>query len=241
MVRFNIKTMEIKDLKLNISKIIHEAPDVKTFEFETTLNYEAGQFVMMGLENNPKNQNSYSFSSSPTEDTSKFTIKINPQGGKLSPKLDKLKEGDQVQLKGPYGRFVYEDHPSKDIVFIAAGTGVAPLRSMIKYVIDKKLEKNLSLLFSVRTPEHILYKNELDSWEKEGKLKTHLTITRPEESDEQWNEDIGRIDKEFLEKYLKNKEALIYICGPPKMVDNTVSLLQKIGVKRENLKYEKWS
>jgi len=103
------------------------------FRTDADLEYVAGQYVGLQYEGTPR---AYSLASSPTEDELEICVRRVP-GGKLSPRLcDDLAVGDELTVRGPYGELVLGDHSPRDMLFLATGTGVAPLRGMIEYVFE---------------------------------------------------------------------------------------------------------
>ena len=235
--------MEIQVLRTKVINIIDEAPEIKTFQIECPLNFnfQPGQFVMLSLPARPGLSKAYSIASSPKKQgIIDLTIKIETYSEEeldkhLTPKLDKISKGQEVIIKGPYGKFVLDETYDR-ITFLSAGTGIAPLMSMIRYCIDKKLNKNITLINSNRTPEHIIYKDELKNIK--DKIKLIQTITRPEESNG-WNGIIGRISKELIKKHIHN-DSIFYICGPNDMVRQSKAILEELNIPKENIKVEFW-
>jgi len=235
--------MIAQEYKSKVVKIVEEAPKVKTFHVKVpeTFTFEPGQFVMLSLPEK-KLPRAFSIASSPTQERIiELTIKIEsyPQeeGARhLSPLLGKIKEGQEVTFKGPYGKFVL-DESHDDLIFIAAGTGIAPLMSMIRYCLANNHQKNITLFNCNRTPKHIIYKKELEKIK--NKITLIQTISRPEESSG-WGGHEGRITKQLLEEYITNKNALVYICGPNAMVKQAQHDLEELEFPKEHVKVELW-
>ena len=98
------------------------------------------------------------------------------------------------------------------------------------------------MLYSAKTPEHIIYKNELQELKnKYSDLDIIITITRPNESNDEWHGLTGRITKELiLDNIDELEKSIFFICGPPEMVKDTVNYLKELKVKNEQIKVEKW-
>ena len=247
--------LEILKGWMNIVEVIQETPDTKTLRIELTkpINFVPGQFVMAGLELEPgetipgKSKDSgqkklvkraFSIASSPTEkEHIDLTFNLNP-GGQLSPHLYSVKEGGLVYIEGPYGKFNFRQDQSKHHVFLGAGTGITPLMSMLRFGKAKNLPGGKTLIYSVKTPENIVYKKELIGLQKSG-LRLFITITRPENSG--WTGLTGRIDKKMISETVGDlSDAVFYMCGPPEMVESTVKILEELGIPKERINREQW-
>lgn len=232
-------------MKLKLKKIIEENPIVKTFHFEleNSLEFKPGQFIITyhtyTKDNNQKRtQRSYSIASSPTK-KGILDLTIKKQGLTSRIFFD-LKQGDEVEFSGPWGiNFVFDETKSKEIVLIAAGTGLTPFRSFLQYINDKDLDTKTTLFFSSKTPDYIIYKHELEKL-KNKNSKFIFTVTQ--NKDQNWNGYIGRIDKELLKNNIDNlKDSLFYVCGPPQFVRDMAKNLLEISVEPKNLKTEIYS
>ncbi len=234
----------IKDW-MKVEKVVQETPDTKTLrvQLKKPINFVPGQFVMVGLNlgegNSQLVKRAFSIASSPLQKACiDVTFNLYPDG-KLSPYLYNLKEGDLVYIEGPYGKFNFNGNPQEDIVFLGAGTGLTPLMSMIRYMIDKKMDNKKTLIYSVKKPENIVYHQELLEMEKSKSLRLFLTITRPDGTD--WHGLTGRIDGEMIKECAPNfKNSVFYMCGPPEMVEGTVKILEDLGVPKERINREQW-
>ncbi|MEK6808745.1 MAG: xylene monooxygenase, partial [Nanoarchaeota archaeon] len=136
--------------------------------------------------------------------------------------------------------FIFNERINQDLILVAGGTGIAPFRSYIKYIIDKKLSNKVILFYSSKTPEDIIYYNEFKRLEKNHQnLKCVFTVTRHESSS--WEGFTGRIDENMLKKYVMNlSDKIFYSCGPASLVNDFVAILKSNNVKDEQIKTEKW-
>lgn len=233
----------IQEYKFTISKIIDEAPEVKTFRLEVpnrnNLIFLPGQFFLVWFENEPSVKRSYSIASSPTEnDHLDITMNL---VGKFTNKLFQKQIGDQLIIKGPIGKFYFTEEMKYDLVLIGGGLGIVPLMSILRYHNAKKLPNNIILIYSARTPDLIVYKNELENLSKINPNFTFIpTITRPDS--QQWDGRIGRISQALLKENIKNPEnSLCYICGPKEFIASTVEILKYIGIPDSFIKIDRWN
>ncbi|HLC63533.1 MAG TPA: FAD-binding oxidoreductase [Candidatus Nanoarchaeia archaeon] len=233
--------MAIVQFNSKILEIIGEAPEVKTFVLACPkdFNFLPGQFIMLSFPEE-KLAKAYSIASSPTKrGMIDLTIKIESYTEEelqkhLTPRLNHVRENQELIVKGPYGKFVL-DETKQEYVFLAAGTGIAPLMSMIRYMLDKKMNKKITLINSNKTQKHIIYKKELESMK--NKINIVQTITR---DDEKHNHHPGRIDKELLSRHVNNKQAMFYICGPNEMVRAAKQHLLDLNIPQEHVHIELW-
>ena len=207
----------------------------------TPFSYRAGQAAKLG----PAPGDAlvpYSIASAP-EDTVKgrfleFLVKVDADeswGDSFPP----LRRGMRLALKGPFGRFVFPDNPADGhSLFIAGGTGIAPMRSMIRHARAVGQGGRISLLYSARTPEDFAYRGELRGMARRGDLQLILTATRG--PNERWHGQRGRITTLQLETLLDDPRTLCFVCGPAAMVDDVPRMLRELGVDRSRIKLEDW-
>jgi len=195
--------------------------------------FKAGQFFMIKI---GKDEKPFSIASFPGENTIDFLISVHPDGT-VTPKLNRMNVGDSFEIEGPYGVFNVRDTNAKEIFFIAAGTGIAPFRSMIMEALQRFPKKKVKLIFGFRDVfyfEH--FWKELESSYKNFSLVP--CCTKPEKN---WKGNVGRVTS-YLEKEIKNaKDKEVYICGPPQMVmDTRIILENRLGFDKEKIYVEKW-
>tara|TARA_Y100000034_G_C6908253_1_gene422174 strand:+ start:6274 stop:6951 length:678 start_codon:yes stop_codon:yes gene_type:complete len=223
-------------VKARIRKIIQETPDVKTFilELDENMDFKAGQFVMAEIPEDKFNQKippkPFSIANAPNDKYEmRLIIKIQPDGA-FSPYLDKLKVGDELGVKGPYGRFTLERGESKEVTLIGAGTGIAPIRGIMEFALKNKIKVNL--FYCDKTEEHLININEFDNLSKE--INAKIFVTREKNS--------KRICRYIEKEDLKNttKQGLFFVCGPPTFVNKKVEILESLGIKENQIKTERY-
>ena len=205
--------------------------------------YRAGQAARLAPEGTPVEELvPYSIASSP-EDTSKgrfleFLIKVDAKeqwGEKFPP----LRRGTRLMVKGPFGRFTFPERPSeRHFLFIAGGTGIAPMRSMIRHARAIGHRGRISVLYSARTPRDFAYRGELRGMSRRGELQLILTATRG--PDESWRGGRGRITAIQLELLLDDPATLCFVCGPATMVYEVPRMLRELGVDNGRIRVEEW-
>lgn len=233
-------------LSLQIKEILQETHDTKTYRFDFSKRpwtFLPGQFITVKflIDGKPAIR-SYSISSSPTQqDHLDITVKITPNGLTSVYLFDKVKAGDRFEIRGPFGKCTYTEDLGKNIVLIGAGSGIAPLMSILRYVIDKKTGAKVTLFYSNKTKEDIIFYKELAQLEKENpNFRCILTVTRDETG---WTGKTGRITAEMLSENIADKDtAIFYAAGPPAMVDDAVKILKEsLAISPTRIRTEKFN
>ena len=222
------------------SKIVaikQETHDTKTFtiDLEQPLEFKTGQFIMLSI---PDVEVSRAYSVSCSGGKKKqvtVTMKIYSDGN-FTLKADKLKRGDLVGIKGPFGQFVFDNDIKKDVILIGAGSGISTLHPILRDIIDNNLENNVKLIYSVKTSKDIIFYDEIKSLNKKhDNFEFFITLT---DSNDDWSGSLGRLKSEILNREIKNKDCLCFVCGPPNFVKIMIESLEKIGVSKNNIKRE---
>lgn len=165
----------------------------------------------------------FSFSSSPTEKELRVTFRKGISEYKK--RLEKAKVGDTFGLL-PYGS-PYTFFLDRPLLFYAGGIGITVFRSIYKYVVDKKLKTDLTLIFSNRT-EDFIFKEELDQWAMQLDSKVHYVPTQK----------VGRVTRENLRTFIPDlleRNYYHYLVGPPAMVDDTKEILTSLEIEDKNI------
>ena len=234
----------MREIIAEIIKIKEETHDVRTFKLKLTnsIDFIPGQYCLVSIIGNKEPESEakpFTFATSPTE--KRFIELAIKKMGKFTAALHSLVVGDKLKIEGPQGTSLNFDETLKDdIVFLAGGSGITPFISAIRYAIAKKLPNRITLLFSNRTADDIIYKKEFDEISRNNRnIKIINTITQ--DAPKQLPGEKGRIDRKMIERYVKNpKEKLWYVCGPPPMVSSMKEMLLGMGVPENRLKIEDW-
>ncbi len=221
----------------DVIETIQRTPDVKSIRFTKPqeFNYMPGQHIFITLGSDPGQMTKhFTISSSPTESFLEITKRLT--GHPFANALARLKKGDKVSILGPYGNFTFQGEYEK-VGMLSGGIGITPLRSMIKYSIDKDLRANIILLYSSSHENDVAFGDELAEMQKQSdNIKVIKTITRPSSA---WKGVIGRIDAEMVKKFMPDySEQVFYTSGPQKMVDALVSVLMELKVPEMQIKKE---
>jgi ferredoxin-NADP reductase len=199
----------------------------------------AGQHVDVRLtaEDGYQAQRSYSIASAPEDPELVLTVE-RLDDGEVSPYLtEELRPGDELELRGPIGGyFVWEESLGGPVMLVAGGSGVVPLRSMLRHWAAGPRQDPARLLYSARSLQDVIFREELIN--HPGDVR--LTLTR--EWPEDWTGGRGRVNREQLEDVVwsPDERPLIYICGPTGFVEAVAQSLVEIGHRPERIRTERF-
>jgi NAD(P)H-flavin reductase len=204
--------------------------------------YQAGQAAYLRPRGAQKRR-PYSIASAPEETVRTGLIEFLAQTGQDTTSgltYDLIQPGTPVDVEGPLGSFTFPAHPKEErFVFIAGGTGIAPLRSMLWHVLLGERDGHVGLIYSVRSPEEFAYMEEFQRLENEGRIDFRHTVTRT--ATEGWTGRQGRIDAACFEGLIVPGETLCFVCGPPALVGEIRPQLKQLGVRDDQIRLEQWS
>lgn len=149
--------------------------------------------------------------------------------GVVTRAMAKLRKGDVIGVRGPFGApWPLEKLTGKDIVIVAGGIGLAPLRPALYYLVaHRKAYERIVLLYGARTPEDLLYRNELERWRARFDLEVYVTVDR---ATGDWRGNVGVVTSLIPRAPFEPRNAAALICGPEIMMRYAVQALQKRGV-----------
>lgn len=185
----------------------------------------------------------YSIACSPEQvaETGRLDLLIAVEGsGDLGTHLAAAIPGTLVDVEGPVGVFTLPEvtHGGR-VLFVAGGTGIAPLRSMLDHVLRHTAAPGISVLYSARRGDEFAFIDELREHAALGRIELHQTVTRDEAST--WAGRRGRIGRSHFEAVLHEPAATVcFVCGPEQLVNESVSTLEALGVPGTQIRTERW-
>ncbi len=256
-------------LTLNIAKIEQETEDTVSIYLDipsdkvATMQHKAGQYLTVILDSGEEElRRSYSMSSAPEDNFYRFSVKKVP-GGKVSPVLtEQTVAGQPLQVLPPDGLFqvVADPEARRTHYFIGAGSGITPIMSMARHLLAHEPKSRIVLLYGSRNEKNIIFQDELDQLARdyEGQFYVQHTISKPSKikkkglsgmlggKESLWKGLTGRIDRDKIygcldEHYSYSEDRQYYVCGPGKMIDNTVLHLKGRGVDSDDIHREYFS
>jgi ferredoxin-NADP reductase len=198
--------------------------------------FQAGQAVFAGLANGNVRR-PYSIACSPTQARQINAIELLVQIDDHTPPdphLERASPGTQLRVEGPFGSFgLPSTLTERQLLFIAGGTGIAPLRAMMWETLAHRNDVDVSLIYSARSPDEFAYRDELSALAAEGRIDLRLTITRVTAA--RWTGSRGRIDGALIRSVLKSDETRCVICGPPALVKDATTTLEAAGIAADRI------
>lgn len=215
-----------------VTDIRIDTPDVKTFRVltpngEKPFIHKPGQCAMLSIPG--VGEAMFSITSSPTNtEYMEFSIK---KCGCLTKWLHMIEPGQNVTIRGPYGNSfpVEGDLLGKDLLFIAGGIGLAPLRSVINYVrANRKNYGSVQIIYGSRSKEDLVDYNEIiEEWMNDDGIEVNLTIDREQEG---WDGHVGFVPN-YVKELSPDLSKTVLMCGPPIMIKFTLAGLKELGFK----------
>ena len=206
------------------------------------MHFLPGQAVMVGAHAHTERR-PYSIACSPERSADiggfELLIALEASGG-LGDNLEGVVAGSLLDLEGPIGTFTMPEPPDQPrLLFVAGGTGIAPLHAMIDHTLRRHPERKVSLLYSARRGDEFAFIEELRGHAAAGRLELHRTVTRDDSSS--WAGRRGRIGRSHFEAVLHEPAAtLCFVCGPAPLVSESVSTLQSLGAPLEQIRTDQW-
>ena len=244
--------LTIKEYTTTCEKIIDLTYDIKQFNLKleepSSMKYKPGQYVQLLAPVYEKSKEevyrAYSISSDP-DDTSRLELIIRrvPDGICTTYVFDHLKEGDTVRVNGPYGHFYLRDTQAP-IIFIAGGSGMAPIKCMLHHMKNTANTRKSIFFFGVRTTKDLFLTDDLQEFERSITNFTYVPVLSQPEDDAGWKGATGwvtTVSAEYLKQQSDAQEYEAYLCGSPGMIDAAVKVLLDAGIPEERHYYDKFA
>lgn len=225
--------MEMKPTSLVITSVRPQARDIKSLDLQLAepgeISFLPGQVAILRVPNEAPAY--FAFASAPED--SELEVLVKKKIGASNIIFD-MHEGDTIELTGIAGHgFILDAQQGNDLVFVAMGTGVAPLRSALRHVLRRKNDfGRLVVLYGARTPDDFCYRHETESWENAG-VELRQVISRPDGHD--WSGPTGYVQS-LLDHVLPDlKSPVALVCGSLEMIQQTRDRLEKMGFKPDEI------
>lgn len=171
--------------------------------------------------------------------TLEFLIGLGPDGTP-GPHLPTMDLGARVGVEGPLGTFTFPAAPTeRSFLFVAGGSGIAPLRSMLHHALAVERDWRLSLAYSARVPEELAFDAELRALAESSGLHYYATTTR--HRGDGWSGGRTRIDRALLAQCVTDPATLCFVCGPESLVHEVPRMLRELGIADSRVRIEEWA
>ena len=222
---FRAQVERIRDLTHDVREIelcLKEPPAIA---------FKAGQFLSFEVGRDALNRTivrPYSIASPPGQQGRVLLVLNLVQGGPGSTYLFSLRVGDETQFRGPTGAFYLRDDPARDLLFVATGTGIAPLRSMLYALSERGFPRPVTLYWGLRSQRDLYYQDELEALARaHPNISFVTTLSRPEEG---WTGERGRVTPLVEARIASVQNLAVYLCGNEGMIKDVTAVLQKKGL-----------
>ena len=240
---YDAKFIRVEKVNANVKRFWVEIAGLDEIKFIP------GQFMTFDMpihEKRHKRWRSYSIASAPgNSNVLEFVIVFLEGGDGTEYLFNDVQEGVSLKLRGPLGKFVLPKNieNNQELCLICTGTGLAPFRSMLLDMVNKKEDytnkpSKIHLIYGTRTSDNILYREEMESLSNilPG-FQYHITLSRP---DETWQGRKGYVHPVYEEIYADKRDAVFMLCGWNNMLDEAKERLQDMGYDKKNIIYESY-
>jgi len=238
----------IKEYLCKCTDISDLTYDIKRFRFELiepdTIDFIAGQYIQLLTPVYEKSgeevYRAYSMSSNPLDNKAIETIiRLVPGGICTTYCFEYLKVGDEIKVNGPYGDFWLSD-TNAPVVFIAGGSGMAPIKSMLHHMKNTDNKRQTVYYFGANTVKDLFLIDQIKSFESElANFRFVPVVARPAEG-EKWKGQRGLVTEAVAGDLKNAAECEAYLCGSPGMIDASIKVLKELGMSEDNIFYDKF-
>ena len=233
-------------VQVKILTIIRHGREVWSFRLTRPQQFEfkPGQFILFTKKIGGQDvRRAYGLSSAPsTKEYIEITVKLKPEG-KFTPVLFGMHEDDTLEMLGPFGIFSFNESNWRTPVFIAGGTGIAPLLSMLRtyLLIPPTNSEAFYLFYGIKKQHDEVFKEELAHMTLEHeRFNEVISISEPDPGTN-WQGDTGHMGWELIKKYIPVPgNCIFYICGPEAMVHHIIDDLHRHNISDDNIKMDNW-
>jgi ferredoxin-NADP reductase len=234
------------ELTLSIREVVPATPRTRILRLDVAghaFPYAAGQGVLVGRPGQPVRR-PYSLASAPHETDERGSLDLLvgvDEAGFAGAHLGELAPGLPLTVEGPMGSFVLPPRMAeRHALFVAGGTGIAPLRALLVELLRREPSVVPDLLYSARGPGEFAFAAELRALADAGRIRLHQTVTR-ESVGPGWAGGVGRIHRDRLASVLRDRATLCFVCGPDALVQDVPRHLQALGVLPHRICVEEWT
>jgi ferredoxin-NADP reductase len=225
------KLLESHEIAPEIRRFVFQVEDAKSFAFVP------GQFVSFtaDIDGSPITR-AYSMAAPPSGRNIELCLNRVAEG-RFSPYLFDLKPGNQIEMTGPWGSFIFRE-PVQDSVLVATGTGIVPFRAMLLDRLPRDPGRQFTLIFGVRYEDRLLYRAEFEEMARaHPNFRFWPVLSRPEPA---WRGRSGHVQEHLREAIGERPDINVFLCGLKAMVDDVRTLLKSWGFDRKRIIYEKY-
>lgn len=235
---YNVQIKEVKQETADAVSVVFNIPE----NIKSDFNFSAGQYITLQKEiNNEEVRRAYSICSTPNSGEVRVAIKAVENGIFSTYATSDLKVEDTIEISTPEGRFLLNPETNKNYIAFAAGSGITPILSMLKTVLETESTSTFTLVYGNKSVADTIFFDELNSLKEtyQDRFKLHYIYSREDVK----NGLRGRIDQNLTNYFVKNmyKETSFdaaYLCGPEEMINEVSKTLKNNNISKENIHFE---
>jgi propane monooxygenase reductase component len=203
--------------------------------------FNPGQYVDITIPGTAKTR-SFSMANTPsTDDHLEFVIKLYPEGHFSGLLEGRLKPGDPLKVKGPYGVFTLRDHPDRDLLFVGGGAGMAPILSLLRSMAEDGSQRRATYYYGARGRRDLCYLDEMEALAHRLPEFRFVAALSDPAVGEEWDGEVGMITDVVQRGEESLQKADAYLCGPPPMIDAAMPVLVGLGVESDHIYFDKFT
>lgn len=230
---------------LTLKERVKIAPGIFDFVFtaDRPLAYRPGQYLEWTLAHQNADRRGirryFTLASSPTEKEARLGVRFYADQSTYKKNLFALEPGRKIVAAALAGDFTLPKNKKQKLAFMAGGIGITPFRSMIKYLLDQDEPRPITLFYSCKNIDEVVYEEVFDEAERKLGIRTIYTLTDAETIPNGWRGEVGRADEAMIRREIPDfRERLFYLSGPRSMVCAFETLLHNLEVKRSRIKVD---
>lgn len=233
--RYRTTVVTIEDLTYDIKRIVLKLGEPDSIE------PKAGQYIQFEVPGTNEFR-AYSLSSAPSSHNQvEIIVRLVPGGLCTGYIFNQLEEGDEVYLTGPYGEFVLQEKSAKEIICVAGGSGVAPIKAIITHLFfEQNTERKVTYFFGARAVKDLYYYKECLELAKKQRNFTFVPVLSEMDPGDKWDGETGFVHTVVDKMYDNCADMEAYLCGPPVMVDAVTAVLKKKGMPESSIYFDKF-
>ena len=230
------KVFPVKTIKFRVQKMERAAPDVMLLTLvplgDKLMHFVSGQYVAVQLEDGTKR--SFSIANTPHEaDSLQLHIRLVPGGKFTTHVFSGMKEGDELQVEGPYGSFYLREESNKPIIFMSGGCGFGAVKGMVEQAFNEGIKRSMVLYWGGKTPADLYLAELPQKWQREHDNFKFIPVLSEAKPEHAWQGRTGLVTEAIMQDNQDMSGYQVYACGSPEMVEAGRAAFKEKGLPED--------